>query len=408
MIYICNNYNINTYEIFDFTKKYMKENNLLITPEDCFFVKCIIDNNIGIIPSFDDAKYFSSESINCLDSLGGHCFWLNNKNWINRFDIIIKKFSNIGIKYIKQYNHRYGWNNLLMILYINDIISPHNIDTNIELIDLCENYFIWDNNTINKKWIGIIHLTPSSPKYLNNLNINKLLNHNNFKESLKHCVKLITLSDYLKTYINNNFENIKNIIDIVKIYHPIKNVNKFFSLENYLKNNNKYILQIGQQLRILKTFLNINIKSHKKIWICNNNTMIINNLNKELNLNLKSYDDFINYLELYDIIHKVLNNKDYDELITKNIIFIHLYDASANNTLLEAIIHKIPIIINKHPAIVEYLGNDYPLYYNNISELNNNFINDDIIIKAYNYLNNYKNSNIMYKNFCAHLLDNMK
>ena len=409
MIYICNNYDINNYDIFDFTKEYMKNNNLLVTPEDCFFVKCIIDNKLGLIPNYKKAKYFSSESICCLESLGGHCFWLSDDNWIDRFDTIIKQFSNIGINYIKQYNHRYGWNNLLMILYINDIISLYNTKTKIELIDLCENFFILNNNIIKKDWIGIIHLTPNTPTYLNNMNVLELFNNKNFKESLKYCIKLITLSDYLKTYITNNINNnINNNIEIIKLYHPIKNVNKHFSLDDYLNNNNKFIIQIGQQLRVFKTFLNLEFKSHAKIWLCNHDkSIILNHINKELNINLQSFNELDDYLNLYDIECKNLNNTDYDNLITKNIIFLHLYDASANNTLLEAITYKIPIIINKHPAIIEYLGEDYPLYYKNISELDDNFINNDRIIEAYNYLSKFNKSNIMYKNFCQELLENL-
>jgi hypothetical protein len=401
MIKICSNYDINTYEIFDFTKKYMIDNNLSITPEDCFFVKCMVDNNIGIIPLYDIAQYFSSESICCLNSIGGHCFWLSDDNWIDRFNIIIKQFSCSGIKYIKHYNHRYGWNNLLMILYINDIITLYNKNDNVELVDLCENFFIWHNNKISNKWIGIVHLTPSSPKYLENLNVTKLLNNINFNDSLKYCVKLITLSDYLKKYIKNNIED----IEIINMYHPIKNVSKKFSLENYLNNTNKNIIQIGQQLRIFKTFLNLEFMSHNKIWICNNIEIIINNLNKELNTELQNIEDLNNYLNIYNINYINLNNEDYDNLITQNIIFIHLYDSSANNTLLESIIYKIPIIINKHPAIIEYLGNDYPLYYTDICELNDNFIKDDKIIEAYNYLCNMDNTKIMYKNFCEELLE---
>jgi hypothetical protein len=292
-----------------------------------------------------------------------------------------------------------------MILYINDIITIYNKKDTIELIDLCESFFIWNNNKISKKWIGIIHFTPYTPTYLNHLNIKELFNNINFKESIQYSKRLITLSDYLKTYIENNFDN---NIEIIRMYHPIKNINKYFSLDLYLNNENKYIIQIGQQLRIFKTFLNLRFTIHNKLWLSNNKDFIIYNLNKEMNIELKSHEDLDNYLDLYSIIHKNVNNNEYDELITKNIIFIHLYDSSANNTLLESIIYKVPIIINRHPAVIEYLGNDYPLYYDNINEINDNFINNERSINAYHYLNNYNNEKILYKYFCEELLENLK
>jgi hypothetical protein len=65
------------------------------------------------------------------------------------------------------------------------------------------------------------------------------------------------LSDYLKKYITNN---INNNIEIIKIYHPIKNVQKHFSLDDYLNNDTKCIIQIGQQLRIFTAVRNSNAK----------------------------------------------------------------------------------------------------------------------------------------------------
>jgi hypothetical protein len=63
---------------------------------------------------------------------------------------------------------------------------------------------------------------------------------------------------------------------------------------------------------------------------------------------------------------KVLEHVDnhiYDTLLTKNIVFLNLVDGSAINTLLECVIRNTPIIVNRHPAVVEVLGYDYPLYY---------------------------------------------
>ena len=58
-----------------------------------------------------------------------------------------------------------------------------------------------------------------------------------------------------------------------------------------------------------------------------------------------------------------LSNEEYDQLLSENIVFIYLIDASAVNTLIECIIRNTPILINRHPAVVELLGENYPLYY---------------------------------------------
>lgn len=58
-----------------------------------------------------------------------------------------------------------------------------------------------------------------------------------------------------------------------------------------------------------------------------------------------------------------LTNEMYDSELTKNIVFINLVDASAVNTVIECICRATPIIVNKHPAVVEMLGCRYPLYF---------------------------------------------
>lgn len=60
----------------------------------------------------------------------------------------------------------------------------------------------------------------------------------------------------------------------------------------------------------------------------------------------------------------------YDKLLGSNIVFIDLYDSAANNTVLECIIRNTPIIINKTAGVIEYLGENYPLYFDNLEEVN--------------------------------------
>jgi hypothetical protein len=415
MVNICLNYDINNLpDVPEFILKYMNINNLKIIPEDLFFIKIMVDNNIGIIPDYDKALFFSTQSIKMSESLGGHLFWVNDNNWIDRFNIIIKQFyfdqnnfintyelcrfinnsENNNIINIYKFDHKFGWNNILFNLYINDITTFFNKNNNIELIDKCEKFFVWDNKKINKKWIGITHLPPNTPSYLDlqKLNINLLFNNNSYIKSKNNCLKIITLSNYIKKYIDSK----QNNIDTINIYHPINEINTKFSYDDYVNNNNKYIIHIGQQLRILKTFLYLKLDTHKKLFLCKNEKSLLNYLKQELNIDINLLDHNVEIKN---------SNDDYDDLLIKNIIFIHLYDTSANNIILKAIMYKVPIIVNKHPAVVEYLGEDYPLYFNYEIEVNDNFISNENILEAHNYLCNIDISKFLIKTFNENLLD---
>ena len=58
-----------------------------------------------------------------------------------------------------------------------------------------------------------------------------------------------------------------------------------------------------------------------------------------------------------------LCDEDYDELLSENIVFVNLVDASAVNTIIECVVRGTPIVVNRLPAVVEILGEMYPLYY---------------------------------------------
>lgn len=110
------------------------------------------------------------------------------------------------------------------------------------------------------------------------------------------------------------------------------------------------------------------------------------------NCGQSSDDSMATLNELIDVNYRTvttigtLNNMEYDTLLSKTVVFLHLEDASAVNTVIECIMRNTPIIVNKLPAIVEYLGDEYPLYYNgdNFNEVERFTITD--INRAHKYL----------------------
>ena len=62
-----------------------------------------------------------------------------------------------------------------------------------------------------------------------------------------------------------------------------------------------------------------------------------------------------------------LSNDEYDDLLAKGAIcFLNLSDASAVNTVMECIQRGTPLLVNRHPALEEVLGPDYPGFYDDM------------------------------------------
>jgi hypothetical protein len=96
--------------------------------------------------------------------------------------------------------------------------------------------------------------------------------------------------------------------------------------------------------------------------------------------------------------------EEYDNLLTNNLVFIDLFDASANNTVLECIVRNTPIIVNKIDGIIDYLGEDYPLYYNELSEVAS-LINGEKVLSAHEYLKKMDKTPFKIKTFLNKLYD---
>ena len=337
--------------------------------------------------SIDDIKWLYYESIYNYYYL----HYKNNNLNINDSTNILKNNSkNICIDYINQYDnsncHRSGWR------YVIDYIN-YNLATSNKYAIKCDLYvdrtFHWcndimvNNNIIPYKehWIGFIHHTLYKE---NDYNCIELLKNKYFIESLKTCKALIFLSTKLKDDFNNLAKtNNINLPKLFNLYHPTE-FNDEINYNWHYKKWKGEIIQIGSWMRDINAIYEL--KYNKKYALIGKNMnnkyicCLYNNNNNYYNNNNNNDVKIIEYLD----------NPQYDEILSKYVVFVKLFDASAVNTLIECIVRNTPIIINKLPAVVEYLGDNYPLYYNNLEDvprlLQTGLFKTNHIKKAHEYL----------------------
>ena len=83
-----------------------------------------------------------------------------------------------------------------------------------------------------------------------------------------------------------------------------------------------------------------------------------------------------------------IEHSDYDELLTSGVVFLDLYDSSANNAVIECIARNTPLLVNRLPAVVEYCGEDYPLYFDDLDHASRLLCDTDKIIEAHLHFKN--------------------
>jgi hypothetical protein len=353
-----------------------------VPPEDVYFSKNIQEFGTGTVSEWSVASDFSTESIVNVNSFGGHNFWVNDKNWQTRlYDSIIIQFKPTFTGYFNHIEHRGGWKSVLAYL-----IRSHfyNMKAPYVFFDTLEFYFLLRTDYVcSEKWCGIVHMTPYAPKHLHNLNVGIMFSNPLFIKSLSTCFLLITLSDYLATFVREQLVIHGFNILVISIKHPIEKVETVFSLEKYTNNRDVKLIQIGQQLRRITSIYRVNGLNRKKMWLTGFSDMkrCFNMLEHErLSEDIGSLD--LDSVQMY----YTKTFEEYDELLSQNVVFIDLYDAAANNVILECIIRATPLIVNKVGGVVEYLGEDYPLYFENLNDVPRLLSDYDLIVAAHYYL----------------------
>jgi hypothetical protein len=333
--------------------------------------------------TINDIKWLYEESIYNYYYLHYKNINYNNINY-NNINYNNMNHKNINIDYINQYDnsncHRSGWR------YVVDNINNH-LTTDDKNAIKCDLYvdrtFHWccnemvNNNIIpyTTSWIGFIHHTMYQDP--SNYNCIELLKNIYFLESLKTCKALIFLSKYLKDNFQKlaNSNNIK-LPQLYTLYHPTEFVNTNWKYKHW----SGEVIQVGSWMRDIDAIYQLKLKYNKKYALIGKNMKDKYICNANINYNKSNDVKLIEHLD----------NNQYDEILSKYVVFIKLFDASAVNTLIECIVRNTPIIINKLPAVVEYLGEDYPLYYNNVEEVPNllhvKFFKTNHIYKAHKYL----------------------
>jgi len=81
-------------------------------------------------------------------------------------------------------------------------------------------------------------------------------------------------------------------------------------------------------------------------------------------------------------------NSGFDDLLARNVVFLDLYDTIVNNTIVECVVRRTPVLCNRLPALTELLGPDYPLFFSDLAEAAAKARDVALIERAHLYLAN--------------------
>lgn len=218
-------------------------------------------------------------------------------------------------------------------------------------------------------WVGFLHNPPDMPRWFHyDKAPQTIFAKPVWQESLRHCRGLFTLSEYLANWLRQATGK-----PVSALIHPTVQPSVSFSVDRFLANPDKRIVQAGWWLRSLSAIFRLPLGSnplgYRKLRLVPNfaagaDAHLRELLGRECTALGITVDPGVSDVETCAHIP----NDAYDDLLAENIVFVELYDASANNTVVECIARATPLLINPLPAVVEYLGERYPLYYTDLAD----------------------------------------
>ena len=297
-------------------------------------------------------------------------------------------------------SHRSGWS-----YAVNALLPLHNTN-GVKFDGFLEDNFAWlYNQHIGEKsaiipytepWVGFFHNPPNTPKwFMGHNSLDKIIKKKLFKQSLKHCKGIYTLSTELAKFLRSK---LPKRVPINVVYHPTEIPQLLFSFDKFEKQRKKKIVSIGYWLRRLNSIYQLPfhrfsgsarvryIKMRLIPYTSKNPKTAIDSLvlKERVQHDICIPDGFVK--NTVDV--ERLDDNAYDELLSECIVFLDLYDSSANNAVIECIARGTPIVVNRIPSTEEYLGKDYPLFFEDLDHAAEMIKDNNLILEAHQYLLN--------------------
>eukprot|EP00959_Pyramimonas_sp_CCMP1952_P001992 40864-Pyramimonas_sp.AAC.1 len=211
----------------------------------------------------------------------------------------------------------------------------------------------------------------------------ELVRRSKFLRSLRWCKGLVVFSEQLRRDLEILLPSDLGVRVFV-VTHPTEPVSpKSRQVCEYGNQNQKHwltrcirrprpirLVQLGYWLRRMVSIWTVPVPDHVgKFWM-NRAVHGFECFRKEFETlraqevrNVLASDKHVRVVETTD--------DEFDEFLRKprTVVFLHLYDSSCNNAIIEAIVRHVPVICNRLPAVTEYLGKDYCLLYDDLSEV---------------------------------------
>lgn len=264
--------------------------------------------------------------------------------------------------------HRSGWAGAM-----ETIASLHD-ERGATFDGFLEATFCWrDTGRVYRTpWVGVCHNPPETPAWLDSTN-DVLFANPRLRRSLRHCRGLFVLSEHHRRSLAKRVDVPVSVIPLPSDTPP-----RAFSPRAFEENPRPRLVQIGHWLRNPNSLYQLPVTKLTKTRL---------DLGHPWEETARKHLPPTEPLDLASVeVLPRLSDDEYDELLARNIVFLDLLDSSANNALVECIVRDTPVLVNRIPAVVEHLGRQYPLYFDDLEQAARKAESPELVRRAHRYL----------------------
>lgn len=227
-----------------------------------------------------------------------------------------------------------------------------------------------------RPWVGFCHYPYDTPSWYETEHLRQLPERKSWRESVENLRLCFTLGENLRSWVRTQWD-----VPCVSLKHPSEIPPIVWSEEAFLSNDEPLLLQVGWYLRNTHAIFQVESPPpFSKAWLRSRRP--IAELN-HLRVGAHFHSERIHRGSVKVI--EPVDNDTYDILLSRNVVFIELITSVANNTIVECIARNTPVAVNRHPGPEHYLGENYPLFYDDLGELRE-LLRTPSIIAAHKYL----------------------
>ena len=236
-------------------------------------------------------------------------------------------------------------------------------------------------------WVGCVHGVPRPPAHLAPFarhGLAALWETPELQRSLEHCRGLVTFSEHAADWLRAHTD-----LPVSVVLRPFDPPPSTFDFDGFARGPDRQLVQLGWWMTRVNAICDLPVAAGNPLGLrkvraapAAHHRMAVALARAE-----RAHDgwgDSAPLLATTDV--GALTPADRAHLLRSAVVFADLYDANADPVVLDCIASTTPILVSRNPAVVEYLGADYPLYFDSLEDAAAKVVDLDTIESAHRHL----------------------